>query len=311
MTLLCRNNLTRLAALAAGLSCLPSALAAPIETRLLDPMTPAAITLSTGALTTLKFPQGVNGVLGLGLSLGTDASKATGADVQVLWKPGEPFVSLYALSKDAREQMTVILGGEMYVFELETGNIPDVAVALVRAPQGEAGLAAQPVTAAQIVQNRPRQDVDLYLSLCDRATLAPLYKLTMPELYRGYEARSSASVSDGDAWKTTVTRIHRFPQDDALVIEGTVENKGTRPLRFDTRATAVKVANEVHPVKLTRVMQPIPAGKTVPIQVVIQGEPDGVSRANLSLDNDYKLYIGRAYGEAAGVWNPVASVEGK
>ena len=67
----------------------------------------------------------------------------------------------------------------------------------------------------------------------------------------------------------------------------------------------------MHPAKLTRVMQPIPAGKTVPIQVVIQGEPDGVSRANLSLENDMKLYVGRAYGESGGAWNPLASVEGK
>jgi hypothetical protein len=288
----------------------PLAHGAPIETRTLNPAVPMRITISQSELTTLKFPAGVNGVLGLGLAQGTDAAKSPGADVQVLMKPGEPFVSVHALSKDAHEQMTVILGGEMYVFYLESGEHPDVALTLVCGPSAQ-GPGAQAATEAQVVANRPRQDVDLYLSLCDRARLAPLYKLTMPDLYQGYEARAANSVSESDVWKTTVTRIHRFPSDDALVLEGTVENKGTRPLRFDARATAVKVANEVQPSKLTRVMQPIPPGKTVPIEVVIQGEPDGVSRSNFSLANDMKIYLGRVYGEVAGVWNPVAAVQEK
>jgi hypothetical protein len=56
-------------------------------------------------------------------------------------------------------------------------------------------------------------------------------------------------------------------------------------------------------------MQPIPPGKAVPIQVVIQGEPDGVSRANLSLENTFKIYIGATYGEPAGIWNPLAATD--
>src|SRR5690349_11364937 len=126
------NNLARLLMAAIGLAWSPSTPAAPIEQRFLDPAAINRIVLSQSALTTLKFPQGVNGVLGLGLAQGTDSSKAVGADVQVMMKPGDPFVSLYALSRDAHEQMTVILGGEMYVFELATGNAPDVAVTYVK-----------------------------------------------------------------------------------------------------------------------------------------------------------------------------------
>jgi hypothetical protein len=89
---------------------------------------------------------------------------------------------------------------------------------------------------------------------------------------------------------TSVETVHRFSGQDIVVLQGTVHNKLNKPLIFDGRSTTVQVAQEVHPAKLTDVMQPIPAGQTVPISVVLQGDWDG-SRAHLSVQNEFRIIL--------------------
>ncbi len=120
----------------------------------------------------------------------------------------------------------------------------------------------------------------------DAALLRPLY----PDLYQGYASRQAQYASDSSAVKTTVTTIHRFSKDDAIVLQGTVENETGRPIQFDGRAATVEVANEVHPIKLLDCLRPIPANATVPIDVVHQGDIDG-GRANLSIQNEFRIIL--------------------
>jgi hypothetical protein len=82
-------------------------------------------------------------------------------------------------------------------------------------------------------------------------------------------------------------------------LEGTVQNETTHPIDFDGRATTVQVANEVHPAKLTDCLRPIPAGATVPIVVVIQGDIDG-GRANLSIQNEFRIMLP---GDTGTLWS--------
>ena len=69
--------------------------------------------------------------------------------------------------------------------------------------------------------------------------------------------------------------------------------------QFDGRATTVQVGNEVHPAKLTDCLRPIPAGATVPIDVVIQGHIDG-GRSNLSIENEFRIMLP---GDTGAVWS--------
>ncbi len=96
-----------------------------------------------------------------------------------------------------------------------------------------------------------------------------------------------------------MTQIHRFSKEDAIVLEGTVQNETSRPVQFDGRATTVQVGNEVHPAKLTDCLRPIPPGATVPIDVVIQGDIDG-GRANLSIENEFRIMLP---GDTGTVWS--------
>jgi hypothetical protein len=112
--------------------------------------------------------------------------------------------------------------------------------------------------------------------------------------------RAADYTSDSGVVKTTVTQIHRFSKEDAIVLEGTVQNETEHPIAFDGRAATVLVANEVHPVKLLDCLRPIPAGATVPIDVVIQGDVDG-GRANLSIENEMRIILPPIPGEGT-VW---------
>jgi hypothetical protein len=98
-----------------------------------------------------------------------------------------------------------------------------------------------------------------------------------------------------------VTQIHRFSKEDAIVLEGTVQNETGHSITFDGRAATVLVANETHPVKLLDCVRPIPVGATVPIDVIIQGDVDG-GRANLSIDNEMRIILPPIPGEGT-VWH--------
>jgi hypothetical protein len=224
------------------------------------------ISLSPQLTTTLLFPGPLAGTFGLGLISGNNAqAQRDGAGVQVEHPDGSNVLVLHALSESSRVLMTVLLEGQLYVFDVASGPSPDVAVTLVKADAA--------------------------------ALLRKLY----PDLYQGYNARQADYTSDSGVVKTTVTQVHRFSKEDAIVLEGTVQNETNHPISFDGRATTVQVANEVHPAKLTDCLRPIPAGATVPIDVVIQGDIDG-GRANLSIDNEFRIILPPIPGEGT-VWN--------
>ena len=168
------------------------------------------------------------------------------------------------------------LDGRLYVFNVESGPDPDLAITYVltdpRVRRGEE------VTEEDVRANRLRYDPELLVGYLRRAQDAELMKKTSPELYADYSVRTANYTSESDWAITTVQTIHRFEKQDIMVLQGTVQNKLSKPLIFDGRSTTVQVVQEVHPAKLTDVAQPIPAGHTVPISVVLQGDWDGAER---------------------------------
>src|SRR4051794_37630515 len=122
-------------AAAAALLPLAPVQAAPIETRALNPSNAMRVTLSPNVMTTLKFPEAVSCLSGLGLVMETGGTQnaPSGASVGVSRPSGAPFLGLHALASPVHEVMTVVLGdGNLYVFDLETGANPDVAITLVK-----------------------------------------------------------------------------------------------------------------------------------------------------------------------------------
>jgi hypothetical protein len=256
-----------------------------ISTKVLSPGTSMRIELSPELATTLLFPSPISGAFGIGLVGSQNANQGV---VQLDHPDGSSVLVLHALSESARVVMTVLLDGALYVFHLESGPSPDAAVTLVKSDASVPRAVA--VTPEEVKAFRPKYDPELLVGFERKAHDAPLLRKLYPDLYEGYAARQANYTSDSGTVKTTVTQIHRFSKEDALVLEGTVQNETSRPIQFDGRATTVQVANEVLPAKLTDCVRPIPPGATVPIIVVIQGDVDG-GRANLSIQNEFRIML--------------------
>ena len=269
-----------------------------IATKVLTPGTPIKISLSPALTTTLLFPGPLSGTFGLGLVSQTTAQSASTGSVRIEHPDGSPIVVLHALNESAAVTMTILLDGKLYVFDLRSAPNPDVAVTLVK---DTAAPRATQVTPEEIKAARPKFDPELLVGFLRRAHNAALMRKLYPDLYQGYNARAADYTSDSGVVKTTVTQINRFSKEDAIVLEGTVENETAHPIEFDGRAATVQVANETHPVKLLDCLRPIPAAATVPIDVVLQGDIDG-GRANLSIDNEFRIILPPIPGEGT-VWN--------
>src|SRR5206468_3043800 len=222
---------------------------------------------------------------------------ATGS-VQIEHPDGSQIIVLHALSETAAVVMTVLMEGQLYVFDLRSAQEPDVAVTLVKDSGAPRAVQVKP---EEIKAARLKYDPELFVGFLRRAHDAGLMRKLYPDLYQGYNTRSCDYTSDSGVVKTTVTQIHRFSKEDAIVLEGTVENETPHPIEFDGRVATVQVANEIHPVKLLDCLRPIPSGATVPIDVVLQGDIDG-SRANLSIDNEFRIILPPIPGEGT-VWN--------
>src|SRR3977135_1850875 len=105
--------------------CVSLASGQTIATKVLSSSVPMRFALSPALTTTLLFPTAISGAFGLGLVTGT--AQINGM-VQVDHPEGSGLLVLHALSETAHVLMTVLLDGQLYVFDLQSAAIPDVAV---------------------------------------------------------------------------------------------------------------------------------------------------------------------------------------
>jgi hypothetical protein len=243
---------------------------------------PNKILLAPGLFTTILFPSQIAGVFGLGSQqnpIGAQWDIPSGSNVMVL----------RALRDDSHVLATVLLDGALYVLDCIASGTPDVAVTFHgdRVPDVQR---ATEVTPQEIVEARPKYDPQILDSLLrcarDNVILRPVH----PDLYQGYQNRDTWFTSDSGTVKTVVTKVHRFPVDDAIVLQGTIENETDSPVTFDGRAVTVQAGARVYPIKYLDSVHTIPAHKRTLIDCVIQGDDDG-GRANLSVDNNYRIML--------------------
>ncbi len=263
-------------------------LAQNISTKPLTAGTPIRIELNPEITTTLLFPSPISGVFGLGLVSGNN----TAGMIQDEHPEGSGILVLHALTPNAHALITCFLMGKLYVLDVATSQNPDVAITFLTSEDGVNGSAPKstPVTPEDIKAARPVYSAEALIGLLRRARDNAILRPIDNAAYAGYAKRDAQYTSQSDTYKTTVTTVHRFSREDAVVLQGVAENTTDHPLAFDGRAVTVEVANEIHPSKLTDCYSPIPAhGKTL-IDVVIQGDIDG-SRANLSIDNEYRIIL--------------------
>jgi hypothetical protein len=255
-----------------------------INTKIIDPGTATKIVLNASVATILQFPAQFSAVYGLGI-VGKDSKE--GGDVQVEYGANRPVLVLHPLKSHVRNCMTVFMSDRMYVFNLEDGDNPDLAVTL------ESGAVSDPsskITPQTIVDSRPKYSPDMLVSLMDRAQGAALLKVSDPDDYAGYQHRECDYASDDGYLKTVVKDLHKFPKDDTIVLMGQITNESDTPINFDADHAAIAVQTVKHPVTLLSCRRPIPAKGTVAFVAVLVGDVDG-SRANLAIENSLRLVV--------------------
>ena len=209
-----------------------AAIGQTIATRVIAPGSRTQISLSPQLTTTLLFPAVPAGTFGLGLV--SQGGNVNTGSVQIEHPDGSQIIVLHALTEEARVTMTVLLEGQLYVFDLRSSSVPDVAVTLVKADA--AAPRAVEVTPEEIKAARTKYDPELMIGFLRRAHNAALMRKLYPDLYQGYNSRTADYTSDSGVVRTTVTQIHRFSKEDVLVLEGTVQNETAHSITFDGRA---------------------------------------------------------------------------
>jgi hypothetical protein len=108
-----------------------------------------------------------------------------------------------------------------------------------------------------------------------------------------------------------IEEIHRFPEDDAIVLLGKVENSSAVPLEVVPLETNVRVGERVLAGQLVDFSGVIPAKSSTPFAIVLTGDSEG-SRLNLSIDNDFRVIVGTSmpYRGDAGSVLPALPGEG-
>src|SRR5260221_3194487 len=181
------------------------ALAQPIETRVLTPDQPMHLTIHPNVATTLLFPSPVGGTFGLGLvsQIKQNNEAPTQGVVQMDHPENSPVMVLHALNTTAKVMMTVLLDGRLYVFDVQAGPEPDIAITYVKDdPQAPR---AQEVTENDVRANRLKYDPELLVGYLRRGRGAQVVAPNFPHLSKGYSRRAAHHITAAGCVNYTAT----------------------------------------------------------------------------------------------------------
>ncbi len=264
----------------AGLAC--SVPAAPIEHHMLKSDTPLTLAIGTKTVTTLQFPRPLQGIFGYGLTAGD-----TLGTYHYAHPDGSRVLALRNLMPDKETYLTILLGAEdLYVLHLTPSSDPPIMVRLSEPDS----LAARRVEVDALTKRHLDQNTTRLFNLLKLGKNERTFRISVPHLYQNVESRNVDYRRDDDKVVTVVSRLHRFPEEDAVFLEGQIENKTDAPLYFDPGSLQVKVGSRTYPSALVDSASRLPAGGKIPVHVIVQGGPEG-ERAHLSIKNEFQMIM--------------------
>ena len=284
-----------------------------VETVVLDSSGVTQIPVCSSYVTTVLFPRPVSGIVGYGLT--SDPGNEEGW-VQYGHPVDSELVTLRVLKPELRvAYMTVLVGDDLYNFAL--ANNPGQAALSVKLTdrerqveqpfaQASVNMANAQTTSASPERELNREDVtnarpvyhpERLRTLLELAKEAPLLRTSSPELYQGYEERKVSNVSDYGDIVATVEEVHRFPADDAIVLFGHIQNKGSKSVSFDPAAMTIGIGDRQYPSAFADCASAVNPGQTIRFGVIGQGDVDA-SRAHLAIRNSFRVLLPK-YSEPA------------
>ena len=258
--------------------------AAEIPVLKLDATQPVVVSIGTKQATILEFPRKVTGLLGYGLSNGTEPGSyhyAHPKDSRIL--------SLRCVQPGREANIGVMLGKDLFLLHLKPSETAPPAIRFVDGKrQGQ--LRARKISATAIPDKRLDYSTDKLLNLLKLARNERVFSAYLPHLYKDAESRKAAlSYDDGDT-ATVIRQLYRFPEEDAMVLLGEIHNRLDYPIRIDPASFEVRVGQRVYPVVLVDSPEMVPASGKVAAHVIVKGDTEG-NRAHLSIKNDFRLAL--------------------
>lgn len=243
----------------------------------LDDHTVYTIPVSGVRVTTISFPSPIAAVDG---AMTTTDGKTPGL-FQIAHTKGTAYVSLRALAKDATTNLNVRWNNRTYVFELHESAEPWYSVVL-QGKGEKSNHSTRPLTPPRL------------LGLLDKVKAFALLKTQQPDAVTDIEHRDlheQPLVSDCGDYEVRAIDAFRFPDDDALVFQLVINNRGDNALEYTPEKLEVHVGDRVFTPSLTDLVSAIAPHESTIGFVVVSGGP--AARNDLSLKNDFTFVLAR------------------
>lgn len=241
------------------------------------------IQISTNAPTTLMFPTTPSALEGANITSNPDAP----APVLLSHTPGRYYLSVRALTSDARATLNIILKNRTYIvrFAVATAGARPFGSVTFYEDRHIGGSGGGSLKTSRI-------SPDALLTLLDRAKNYRVIQQQYPEAVQQVEVRTPNDITRYRDFTATVAEVYRFDAEDALVFKLTLANSGDAEVVYQPQALAVRIGAHVYPAAIADASGFIPPHAETSAFLVICGSPDG-SRANLSLKNSFNIIVPR------------------
>ena len=272
------NRLTKLILLALSFSpVIAHATEQRVQDFILDDHTVYGVPISGARVTTISFPSPIAAIDG---ALVTLDGKTPGV-FQVAHTKATAYLSLRALAKDATTNLNVRWNNRTYVFELRESAEPWYSVVLQSKPE-KGPRSTRPLTPPRL------------LGLLDKAKAFALLKTQQPDVVADVEhrdLREQPLISDCGDYEVRLTDAFRFLDDDAVVFQLVINNRGDNALEHTPEKLEVRVGDRVFTPALTDLVSTVAPHESTIGYVVVSGGPAG--RNDLSLKNDFTFVLSR------------------
>ncbi len=260
--------------------------AAPVEHVVLDHDKPVVISIGARSATTLQFPRPIRGIFGYGLTKG-DAP----GTYHYVHPEGSRLLALRNVMPDKETHVSVLLGqSDLFVLHLKPGLDPPLAVHLRNPDDLVRQRQARQVSADALEERRLDPQTSRLFNLLKLGKNERTFRIAVPHLYQNVESREVDYRRDDGEVETLVSKIHRFPEEDATFLHATIENKTESALQFHPGSLEVSVGKRTYPVALVDSSSIIPAKGKIPLHVIVRGGVEG-ERAHLSIKNEFRLVM--------------------
>ncbi len=258
----------------------------PIEHLVLDPGKPVIIPIGMKTATTVQFPRRIQGIFGYGLTKG---------DVPGTYHYAHPnksrLLTLRNLIPDKETFVSVLLGeDDLFVLHLKPSPDPPVTIHLRDPNELARQRQARQVEAEDLVARKLDPNTARLFNLLKLGKNERTFRIAVPHLYQNVESRKVEFRHDDDSVITVVTKLHRFPKEDAVFLNGHIENKTEEALQFAPGSLQVKVGKRIYPVALVDSASVLPPHGKIPLHVILRGGIEG-ERAHLSIKNEFRLVM--------------------